>query len=151
MKSHLFKMLNKAIIIVIIINIILSFIRTILYLSISFPFFVHSFHSSISFHCFILLSHWFVYIVFILIHLFALVGCPLSHWRVQWNHETQGMGRSGLCWSASTCQVGRFELYRMGSHQLWWPQRRHKLFLINLKARVGFVLNFTFIRKPAKK
>ena len=83
--------------------------------SISFPSVVHSFHFIDLFYKVI---NSFQYIVFILIHLVALVGCPPYHWRVQRNHETQGMERSWLCWSASTCQVGRFELCRMGSHQL---------------------------------
>ena len=54
-------------------------------------------------------------------------GCQKFYWFVYWNHVSQILGRSCLCWSNSKCQIGGLQQCRMGSHQFWWPRRRYKL------------------------
>ena len=54
-------------------------------------------------------------------------GCQKFYWFVYWNHVSQILGRSCLCWSNSTCQIGGLQQCRMGSHQFWWPRRRYQL------------------------
>ena len=57
-------------------------------------------------------------------------GCQKSF--IQFLHggnDSHILGRGGFYWTARTRQTGWLQLRRLGSHQLWRFERRHKLWI----------------------